>query len=591
MGWSDPAPAWPDTTPVRKVLRSLLYVVYVIGFVIAVDYFFFWRPFVSGLRETERPETFDMGALAGVSAETMRLIGGIGSDRKSSFIHFDETKPEGTLRACAFGDSFTYGDEVRRGADFPSLLGRQFKRADLPVEVINFGSSWHGFHQAFILWERVGRRYGCDYALLGPGAFFEERDTAFNHTDLLSPYFLHARYVLDGGGVRLVRVLGDGFGDRFDGYWSFIPRWRYLRYDRNPPPFLRAAIPRGRTLANPFYYRRDSPEAEAAAIWRALLGTMVESGMPVILSNIRDDILALARSLDTSPFPVMAAWKEHRFPYRAPQGHNSVWGNQLIARQYFSELVDAAPRTAQRLITRGRGDEAHLVRVPERRLLSEFASLSVQIDDRDVGLFVTASKHFSSRGKGRRSALYDTNFRSLLAIVAPGESLVDAAFVPLRFDLESGAELRLQMERAGKGAPRLLARVRILHQKLPIGVAETGTLEFREKDELVLGRDARPLPSRRDAMQLLLEGVPLFESTVEGGEVAFRTVHSSVLQITAGESRPVDVEAMPDAGVVQLVFAHPEDGPLRIPIARWEKVPVRLPESSTPLAQRIPPRF
>ena len=51
-------------------------------------------------------------------------------------------------------------------------------------------------------------------------------------------HFLHACYVLRGGELALVDVLGQTHRERFDGYKRFVPPLRYLRYDRSPPAFL-----------------------------------------------------------------------------------------------------------------------------------------------------------------------------------------------------------------------------------------------------------------------------------------------------------------------------------------------------------------
>ena len=43
-----------------------------------------------------------------------------------------------------------------------------------------------------------------------------------------------------------------------------------LRYSRNPPMFLKALVPRDRTLGNPFYYDRRDRSEEAAETYRPL---------------------------------------------------------------------------------------------------------------------------------------------------------------------------------------------------------------------------------------------------------------------------------------------------------------------------------
>jgi len=444
----------------RKVLRWFLYVAYLASFVLAVDYFVFYRPFVGELRSSKSSAEFDTRGRAAKTPELMRLVGSLVTNRRNSFRKFEMRKPDGVTRVCAFGDSFTYGDEVEAGADYPSLLERMLERAGIEgVQVLNFGSPWHGFQQAFMLWERAGSRYRCDYALLGPNSFWEARGTAFNHTDLLSPYYIHARYVLDDEDVRLVEIEGDNFRERFERYWSFLPTWKVLRYDRNAPAFLRALIPKGRTLPNPFYYRSESAEEEATAIWRILLGKMSESDMSVVMTNKRKRVVQLADSLG---LPADNAWFEYRFPYSAGRGHNSVWGNQMVALKYFAALVEGETPAFFRIATSNRRNISTRSNIPRKRALSDYRSLVVEINRKDAGIFAVASKNYRERGIPLPTDLLGMSLHSLLAILEPGESLLDAAFVPLPYELNEGAELRLHVEGGGVESDLAIARVRLL---------------------------------------------------------------------------------------------------------------------------------
>src|SRR5262249_37094958 len=152
-------------------------------------------------------------------------------------------------------------------SDYPDQLANLLRQAGMKVEVLNFGNKWYGFGQSFILWDEVGRTYDLDYILLGPATFIPDRDTRFNHTRGASPYYLHSRFVLEGNNLRRLDVIGDTYRERLDSYYSFFTPWRYIRYDRNVPPFLAAALPAGRDLDNPFYYDRHSEWEEATSIY------------------------------------------------------------------------------------------------------------------------------------------------------------------------------------------------------------------------------------------------------------------------------------------------------------------------------------
>jgi len=580
-----------------KTLRVLLYVVYLGAFALAVDYFVFWRPFVAELRETKRPNRLEISPVGAVTKELMQLVGTVSPVRESSFSHFAQQKREGVTRVCAYGDSFTYGDEVAERADYPSRLDHALRKLGVrEVEVLNFGSSWYGFHQSFVLWEETGKRYGCDVTLIGPASFWEGRDTTFNHGDLTSPYYLHARYVLDGDGVRRIDVPGDDFGDRFDRYWSFFPRWQYLRYDRSAPAFLRAMLPKGRTLRNPFYYRRNSQTEESIAIWQTLIKRMADRG-PVVLSALRDDVVEAARSVENENLVTVSAWQDHRFPYRARQGHFSVWGNQLIAAQFGAQLlgkdralcaqgVDLAcslrPQDAVRLVTSGHAEGAASVHVKARRTLSDYSTIGFQIDGKNAGVLVTTSTNFWARGQGTMTDFHNSTLKSLLAIVSPSESLVDAAYLPLFFPLDSllkqGEHLRVgfgNSEFEGKRTTQL--KMRRIHPMLPIGIVETGSLEFRDKEELVW-RAEEPLPPDGVPVEISLGGHLILSGSVTNGEAVLGVDHGKLLQVTAIQSEPFDVAALPQSGSVDLVLEHPQDGLIRIPLSRWKKAPIRFSE-------------
>jgi len=143
---------WPPAA------RAVLVLLYGVAAALGTLYFFAWRPYASRMREAaasyERPAETKL-----LDAEILRKVGSFLNDKQSAFTRFPEEKPKGTTRVCAFGDSHTYGQETGVDQDFPSFLQRQFdKSGRAPVEVLNFGSPWHGFHQAFMLWEHFASR-------------------------------------------------------------------------------------------------------------------------------------------------------------------------------------------------------------------------------------------------------------------------------------------------------------------------------------------------------------------------------------------------------------------------------------------------
>lgn len=87
---------------------------------------------------------------------------GIRSARETS-----EIAAPGTLRIAAFGDSFTFGDEVGPDETWEAALERALVERGVAAEVLNFGVNAYGVDQAYLRWRRDGRRFRPDVVLLG----------------------------------------------------------------------------------------------------------------------------------------------------------------------------------------------------------------------------------------------------------------------------------------------------------------------------------------------------------------------------------------------------------------------------------------
>jgi len=332
-------PPRPGTRGLGARLRFwLAYAAYLAGFCLLLVYAVFAMN-RGRYRATQRPPTERLVPAPHMSPGTARRLGFVGPARKGTFHGAAAVKAPGTIRIGCFGDSFTYGDEVAEGLDFPSFLGalaRRSGRSD--VEVLNFGTSWYGFHQAYLMWQEVGRPMGLDAVLIGPDCYRPERDTTFGHAGAASPYYLHARYVLDGDGVRLEEVEGETYRERFDAYYRFLPRWRYLRFDSNAPLVVAGLVGASRVLPNPFYYqyRHRSRNGEAAETYARLLrlGAAADPSTPVLLGQVNDAF----RLPDRSNLAVRRLAPPETFPYLAVTSHFGPQGNELIARQYWALL-------------------------------------------------------------------------------------------------------------------------------------------------------------------------------------------------------------------------------------------------------------
>jgi hypothetical protein len=558
-----------------KQLRfATLYAAYLFAVVAAVDYVFFWRPWVAELREIDVPQTENPNTRGVMEPALARLLGSGPEPREGSFAHRPRQAPPGVSRVCAFGDSYTYGDEVEGDHSYPALLqGLLRKSGRDEVEVLNFGASWHGFHQSYLMFERLGLAYGCSTVLLGPGGFFPHRDTRFNHTRGLAPYYLHARYVLEGEDLRLVEPVGESNRERFDHYHRFVPHWRTLRYDRDPPAFLAAMIPSGRQMANPFYYRRDSEDAERFASYRILLRRFAAKAARVVLVHYEHEVLALAHEVGAPNLIVRGIADEWTFPHRAGRDHYSAWGNRAIAETFLAALEGGGEIAPTRIETHPLADAAPAEGAGPA--LSSYDWVELRLGGAAVGIFVTVSEDTARRGKGGRDSFRGKASRALLAISTPGSSLVDAAFVPVAEDLPRDARLMLRVETPDGEIEQTLGRVRRVDPRAPLYVVEAEGLEFRFQRKLQLhgGRWLDSASRRRgDRVSLWLGG-----SEILAGQAGERTLLSAtrapVLKLAPSAGHYVDPDALGDSGTLDLVLAHPGDGMVRVPIADWTKRP------------------
>lgn len=557
--------------------------------------FYLHRERVGGLRREGIPRILEATDSA-VPAGLLRHVGFFDNRQKSSFLHFRREKPDGVRRLCALGDSFTQGAEVDASHDYPSLLHERLERsAPGRYEVLNFGQGWFGFHQTFLVWEELARSYGCDVVLLGPGTFYPERDTSFQHAGDVNPYYLHARYVLDGDGVRLVEVVGDTVEERFEEYQRLVPHWRYLRYDDVAPAAMRALLPSGWTADNPFYYRGDKAE-EAREIHRRLLRELAEEAPAVILGHSLA-VTTLAPRVDG--FSTFHPLRPRSFPYRAAGDHFGPLGNDLVARQYEAAVTRKSGAWLPVLRTLDLQERPPLG-ASEPRPLSQYDSIDVEIDGVAVGSFVTGRSRSDRRGSSR--TLAEKSVSGLVLVATPGtmpvtgsDSVLDGCFLPTTRSPVDGAPVVL----VSKGERTRIGQVRLWHPDLAIGdvVLDEGferrRLELAAIDDVVLDEGVE----RRRLELAAIDDDGVFRlpepdgdaDAVRGGEakpvtleIADEPILAGVLTDLRSVRGPCFLLRANGSGLVRLEEAARSRGPVEIAarrggapdvraeVARWE---------------------
>lgn len=579
----------------KKLRFVLLYTLYLLIVLALIDYFFFYRPYLRELRAIEGDlvpigdlENAPLIEIRHVEPAVMKRLGRLAIAKTSIFSKTEMAKPAGMLRICSFGDSFTYGDEVDANHDYPSLLQKRFEAAGARnVQVVNFGVSGFGFQQSYMLWDSVGRKFDCDFHLFGPEGFQAIRDTTFGFIHHWTPYYLHARYVLDDGDVRLVEIPGETYGERFNQHFRFIPPWHVLRYDRNPPMFLRSLIPRDRVLKNPFYYDSRSMEEEAYEIQRILLAKMAESGGRFLIGHYDPDVVDNARELGSPAIAAADLYEQRSFPYLAPIAHGSPWGNRMVAEQFFRWLTGQPARPLEVLETFDLERESQPGSRPWVAGAPPFSSyLQVTVELGGVAIGKPAVNHADWLPT---QAGFPTD-RSVLAFQDAEKSLAEACFLAFEHPLRPGMAVTARMK---SGDEIQLGTVAQLDDRVNLGIVKIEGFKYGGYSRIFFAGNPtlRLQQLHTGPFTLLVDGHEVLQGAPGNNEAlsgAWLTSTSRPCWLFRGTlSGFVEPDTLPDSGALDLALDRSNDR-VRIPLVGWRRgEPEDLPDPPPALRERI----
>lgn len=564
-----------DATRSRTRLRgAILYALYLVAFVVGVA----WLGNLRYVRSI-RPETFaDNVVIPGIDPALSSQLGAIPppTERASAFGNVPREKPAGRVRIGCFGDSFTWGSEVANGNDYPAILQRLVAdEGRSEVEVLNFGSPAFGLHQSVLLWEKVGRDYGLDHVVvLGWGRTWMSRDSTFHYwTAPAKKLGFHARYVLDGDGLALAEILGVTEEERFDAYMRFPTPLRYLRWDRRPPPFLEAWLPASRTLQNPFYYR-DDVDAEIKETYRRLLARVGRQAPGALLVDIDGLLAALAGECSPPCLPFVRLPLQLGFPYRMLNEHFSPLGNRLAATTVLRGLYPKPERPSG--VIRVGPEPVPGDPTGPPIALRDAARIDIALDDRVVGGFYTRPRYAMLDRPARLDHL-PPGVQRLMAVVGSGQTLLDAAFLPL--PSAEGVPV-VALETNGSALPLAIA-------PSPVGSPELGILRLDLCDAAAFRRalDVAPsgacrvvrmrdLPAGRRA-QVLVDGAPAIAVSVNANDgVSLAVLADPDYVVLPDGDGPADDPG--SGGFVDVRLADAAGGRRQVHLAAWTLVPFSL---------------
>jgi len=570
----------------RKTSFLIYYFLYVIVIIFFVDYAFYLC-----YKNKIMPAKLMNKRLSSLELK----VGLVQGDKKSSYINFEKDKKAGIVRIGCFGDSLTHGDEVNDIFDYPSVLQDIFDNAGYKnIEVLNFGTGGYGFQQAFILWEYLGKEYNLDYILLGPEGFHYERDRTFNwqfqrgYNDVRFDSF-HSRYILENNGeARLVDSIGVTHIERVRNYWRFIPRFRYLRFEWEPPMFLispLACLSQNKKLKrNPFYYKNDVNK-ELDDIYKILLNRMCDSTSYVILGHSSKGIVNLGKDIKRNNFFAAQIDKPFHFPYVAFANHCSPCGNKAVAQQFF-DLIANKPETTLTMLRVKDIDEQPMSNSLIMKKICEYKDIAIEINNVKVGRFYNID--FSE--VDICDPPYCTPVKnslegaaSLLALKSKGANITDALFVPLNFEVKENMPLLMRIKAQGRIIDYPLGNVKVLDAGLNFGIAvlpsyrfdrDNRIIEFEVEENSIFLKDSFVL-KKHNNFTILLKDNPIISGVIVkdiDGKIKLTVVDNRFLIIRADGREMLNVEGLSPEGVAYLsLYKEGQKEPTRIPIATWFK--------------------
>ena len=294
---------------------------------------------------------------------------------------YDTVPPPGIVRVAAFGDSFTYGNEVTTAEAWPSMI----EAAHRDVEVLNFGVGGYGVDQALLRWQLEGHVYDPHVVVMGftPDDLRRLVNVYRPFIDPTEFPLAKPRFLLDeGGALRLVPAPLRDTSDyaallreprraaRLGAHDQWFTRWRY----EDPLHDVSATVRLMRSLVHHVRLRyldpdrlldgdEFNPRAEAfrlqVALFAEFAATVEESGRRHVVVMLPDASSLLqrfagqrasydgladsarARGVDVvdAAAAFMATGDADDVPsWFAPGGHYSPTGNVIVARALAGEF-------------------------------------------------------------------------------------------------------------------------------------------------------------------------------------------------------------------------------------------------------------
>lgn len=460
-----------------------------------------------------------------------------------SYILYSKQKPPNSVRIGIFGDSFVEGDEVAPGHEFPSLLQKKFDRAGLNnVEVINFGLGGRGVSHMYLLWDFLGRDYDLDYVVFFPFDFHKDRDESF--CNFCTHETVHARFIVQDDGLRLIPVVGTSMREAVEVYHSFFTPWRYIRYDNKMPIFLKVFLPKIlQNRTNPFYYKlRVFNKGEILDIYRMLFDDMAKQVNNLVIVANDKEIFSLKKKIESENLSFFQSQVQFvNSLYYAPKWHNSAMGNDLRAAELFSWFMgEKAPVLNIVEFLPDKVSENGVESINPLPLYT-YQEVHASLGTFPIADFVTGVNNHYYRSAGEKF-----NFRKHKAVslfgISPGIDFM--RFLPLDFILQENAPAFLTFELNGtlvkvqigvvEGASGVLGSLRIGKYDEFIKKGKNWSLEIKSGRIILEGKGSL------GNLQLMINDRKILKATLTWNANLFK--EKTTIQLNLGDFAPFEGE-------------------------------------------------
>jgi hypothetical protein len=299
------------------------------------------------------------------------------------------------------------------------------------------------------LWELEGVDYDLDFILFGPSGFYPERDLVFGWEDSF-PGDIHGRYILEKDNINYIKPIGGlDVNERFKAYYSFIPKLRYLLYDKNPPAIIKSLLEENKTIKNPFYYYQRGLEGEYSRIYGYLFEKMSKETKQII------NIVEMSYEIDflgpdfnkINNFYFSEGFRLDNDIFTAQNRHAGPLYNNMLAYEYFNVLTGKNEQSFKIIETFNDSSGNHSAEALNQEYfdLNDVDNLTIDFNENIIGVLIdniyNADVFIEDYSVLEPIDFYKENqIKSFIFLKVNDKKIEESLFLPLDFKISPDME-------------------------------------------------------------------------------------------------------------------------------------------------------